>query len=151
MNLNNQGVQVTAIIGIVLIVLALIGATVYAPSSNVSGLLTLIGGVITVLLGLAKLQSIGSDVKQVQEKASANTESIARVESKVDVVHGAVNGLNQAALANQAIVSKAEGKAEEKAEALDRLTQSEPETPILTQEIPPTDPRYLPPSPKPSA
>ena len=102
MNLNNQGVQITAIIGIVVIVLALIGATVYAPSSGVNNLLTLIGGVVTVLLGLAKLQSVSSEVKAVAVK----TEAIA---AKVEVVHDAVNGLNKAALANQAIVSDAQG------------------------------------------
>ena len=102
MNLNNQGVQVTAIIGIVVIVLALIGATVYAPSSGVNNLLTLIGGVVTVLLGIARLQSISTKVDTV----AAKTEAIAQ---KVEVVHDAVNGLNKAALANQAIVSDAQG------------------------------------------
>lgn len=141
MNTNNQGVQITAIIGLVVIVLALIWAKIYAPTSGVNDLLSLIGGIVAVLLGLAKLQSVGN---QIEDNAKATQ----RIEAKVEVVHGAVNGLNQAALANQAIVSRAEGKAEEKADVAaallsSPLTPPAPDTPILTQEVLPGDPRYV--------
>jgi hypothetical protein len=106
---SNQAVQIAAIVGIVVIVLALIAATVFAPGSGVNNLLTLIGGVVTVLLGLAKLQSVGNQIAAVSTKADTTAANVARVEEKMDVVHDKVNGLNVAALANQQIVSEAVG------------------------------------------
>lgn len=119
MNTNNQNVQIAAIAGIVLIVLALIAAKVFAPQeSGINDLLTLIGGIVTVLLGLAKLQSIGNGVTEaktaiVQTNAAVAESNVKQAEmhDQLKDLHKDVNGLNAAALLDRGEVEHAKGVA----------------------------------------